>query len=133
MKSRAKKVTSLHSAPPILSIHLKRFSASGMRKNTLLIQYPEELDLNPYMSEESRGIPKYRLIATVCHQGFDFSGMSSGHYTANCKSASGIWHNFDDIRVFFLTSIVCNRIDLEGAIERGVERPRRLYFILCKR
>lgn len=84
------------------------------------------------MSEESRGIPKYRLIATVCHHGFDFSGMSSGHYIANCKSASGVWHTFDDIQVLW-TSIICNRVDLKGAVERGVERPGRLYIILCKR
>ena len=98
-KSRAKKMTTIHSVPPILSIHLKRFSVSGLRKNTGMIHYPEELDLNPFMSEESRGIPKYRLIATICHHGFDYSGMGSGHYTANCMSSSGPWNEFDDTRV----------------------------------
>jgi ubiquitin C-terminal hydrolase len=51
------------------------------------------------MSDVSKEIPKYKLIATICHHGFDYSGMSSGHYTANCKSSSGIWHEFDDTKV----------------------------------
>lgn len=93
-------MTKIHKAPPILTIHMKRFAASGMRKNQTQIQYPELLDLSPYMYEESRGVPKYRLIATVCHHAFDYTGMKSGHYTANCKSASGTWNHFDDTQVF---------------------------------
>jgi len=98
-KSRAKKVTKIHKVPPILTIHLKRFAASGLRKNSTQIHYPEELDLNPYLSEESKGVPKYRLVATVCHHSMGLDGMRSGHYTANCKSASGTWNHFDDISV----------------------------------
>jgi ubiquitin C-terminal hydrolase len=67
------------------------------------------------MSPESRGIPKYHLIATVCHHGFDLSGMSSGHYTANCKSSSGIWSNFDDTRVYLINSLLI--IDYKNTIE----------------
>ena len=98
-KSRAKKVTKIHKAPPILTIHLKRFSASGHRKNQTQIHYPEVLDLNPYMSDGSSQVPKYRLIATVCHHAFDYTGMRLGHYTANCKSASGTWNHYDDTQV----------------------------------
>lgn len=83
-----------------MSIHLKRFSATGRRKNSHRIDYPETLDLNPYLSDTSQGLPKYRLIATICHHAFDYSGMSSGHYTAKCKSSSGIWNEFDDTKVW---------------------------------
>jgi ubiquitin carboxyl-terminal hydrolase 36/42 len=113
-KSRAKKKTSIHSVPPILTIHLKRFSPNGLRKNTQFIQYPETLDLNPYLSDDVPRIPRYRLIATVSHLGFDLSGMSVGHYTANCKSASGTWNNFDDVRV-------------ESQLKRGNFRCRMLH------
>ena len=65
----------------------------------MLLDYPEELDLNPYLSPESQGIPKYRLIATICHFGLDLTGLGAGHYTANCKSGSNVWYNFDDTRV----------------------------------
>ena len=99
VKSRAKKKTMIHEAPPILTIHLKRFSPSGMRKNNNYVAFPEVLDLNPFISEETRGVRPYRLIATVCHHGLDFSGMSAGHYTANCRSSSGTWNNFDDLAV----------------------------------
>ena len=98
-QSRAKKRVTIHIAPPILAVHLKRFSASGLRKNGALVDYPEELDLNPYMSEETKGVGMYRLIATVCHVGFDYSGMLSGHYIAKCKSSSGTWNEFDDTNV----------------------------------
>jgi ubiquitin carboxyl-terminal hydrolase 36/42 len=99
VKSRARKQTSIHRAPPILTIHLKRFSPSGHRKNTNFVAFPEILDLNPFMSDESRRMPPYRLIATVCHHGMDYSGMAAGHYTANCRSSSGTWNNFDDTSV----------------------------------
>jgi ubiquitin carboxyl-terminal hydrolase 36/42 len=98
-KSRAKKRVTIHVAPPILAIHLKRFSASGLRKNSALVEYPEVLDLNPYMSDGVEKVGKYRLIGTVCHAGFDYSGMASGHYIAKCKSSSGTWHEFDDMNV----------------------------------
>ena len=62
------------------------------------------------MSDVSKGIPKYRLIATICHHGFDYSGMSSGHYTANCKSSSGIWHEFDDTNVIPPMGIIDSRL-----------------------
>lgn len=131
-KSRAKKQTAIHSAPPILTIHLKRFSPSGTRKNTNYIYFPEVLDMSPYMSKEAAEIPRYRLIATVCHHGMDWSGMSSGHYTANCKSASGTWNNFDDTRVP-LCSIFRLIKGLAYIAKRGIKGSGCLYLALRQR
>jgi ubiquitin carboxyl-terminal hydrolase 36/42 len=95
-RSRAKKQVTIHAAPPILAVHLKRFS-SGLEKNESLVDYPALLDLNPYsISDGAQNLGKYRLIATVNHAGNE---MFAGHYIAKCMSSLGSWHEFNDSHV----------------------------------
>ena len=48
----ARKQFTIKQAPQILHVHLKRFTPTG-KKISGQIQYPEYLDLGPYMSEDA--------------------------------------------------------------------------------
>lgn len=90
----ADKQFTLHEAPAVLCVHLKRFSPMG-RKLGQPIQYRESLSLKPYMSEGSYG-PSYTLYGVICHAG---GGPNSGHYFAHIKNAKGVWHEMNDEHV----------------------------------
>ncbi|KAG6830330.1 hypothetical protein H0H92_001265 [Tricholoma furcatifolium] len=87
----AEKRFTVHEAPVVLTVHLKRFSPLG-RKIPHHVQYDEELSLQPYMSEGTFG-PSYSLYGVICHAG---SGPNSGHYYAFVKSKDGRWWEMND-------------------------------------
>lgn len=87
----AEKRFTIHEAPIVLTVHLKRFSPLG-RKIPHQVEYDEKLSLAPYMSEGSFG-PTYSLYGVICHAG---SGPNSGHYYAFVKSKDGRWHEMND-------------------------------------
>ncbi|KZT07231.1 cysteine proteinase [Laetiporus sulphureus 93-53] len=112
---RATKNLSLSRLPPVLLIHLKRFSSKGhfTDKIETYVDYPlRGLDLTNYMPpplppginagpqlsrEDPRAqIPPYRydLYAVTNH----FGTLSSGHYTAFIASRGG-WLYCDDSRI----------------------------------
>jgi ubiquitin carboxyl-terminal hydrolase 36/42 len=87
----AEKQFTIHDAPAVLTVHLKRFSPLG-RKIGHLVSYPEQLSLSPYMSSGQFG-PSYSMYGVVSHAG---SGPNSGHYYAHVKAADGRWYNMND-------------------------------------
>ncbi|KAF9443321.1 cysteine proteinase [Macrolepiota fuliginosa MF-IS2] len=87
----AEKRFTIHEAPPVLTVHLKRFSPLG-RKIGHHVTYDEHLNLQPYMSKDQFG-PMYTLYGIICHAG---SGPNSGHYYAYVKSRLGKWHEMND-------------------------------------
>ncbi|PLW54392.1 hypothetical protein PCANC_04794 [Puccinia coronata f. sp. avenae] len=87
----AKKSMSVFSAPPILTLHLKRFNFRG-RKINKRVNFEDSLDLKPAMSNES-DITGYKLYAVVCHRG---QSNKSGHYYAHVKASNGKWYVADD-------------------------------------
>ncbi|KAG6842045.1 hypothetical protein C0991_003571 [Blastosporella zonata] len=87
----AEKRFTIHEAPLVLTVHLKRFSPMG-RKIPHGVQYEEEMSLQPYMSEGHFG-PSYSLYGVICHAG---SGPNSGHYYAYVKSKDGRWWEMND-------------------------------------
>ncbi|KAF9238748.1 cysteine proteinase [Melanogaster broomeanus] len=87
----AEKRFTIHDAPAVLTIHLKRFSPLG-RKIGHFIHYDERLPLQPVMSEGQFG-PSYSLYGIICHAG---GGPNSGHYFAHVKAANGRWFNMND-------------------------------------
>ncbi|PPQ64616.1 hypothetical protein CVT24_008353 [Panaeolus cyanescens] len=87
----AEKSFTIHEAPMVLTVHLKRFSPLG-RKYTHPIQYDEELSLQPFMSAGQFG-PTYSLYGVICHAG---GGPNSGHYFAYVKSKEGRWWEMND-------------------------------------
>uniref|UniRef100_A0A8C4JNT0 Ubiquitin carboxyl-terminal hydrolase n=1 Tax=Dromaius novaehollandiae TaxID=8790 RepID=A0A8C4JNT0_DRONO len=82
--TNAKKQMLISLAPPILTLHLKRFQQVGfnLRKVNRHIKFPEVLDLAPFCSVKCKvsGV-LYSLYGVVEHSGT----MRSGHYTAYAK------------------------------------------------
>ncbi|KAM8821510.1 ubiquitin carboxyl-terminal hydrolase 16 isoform 3-T3 [Eudromia elegans] len=87
--SNAKKQMLISLAPPILTLHLKRFQQAGfnLRKVNRHIKFPEVLDLAPFCSVKCKNVAEgntkvlYSLYGVVEHSGT----MRSGHYTAYAK------------------------------------------------
>ncbi|GAB0096117.1 Ubiquitin carboxyl-terminal hydrolase [Sergentomyia squamirostris] len=100
---RAVKKLDISKLPPILVIHLKRFSAddglsSRYRKKQNYVNFPlTNLDLSPYLTRSERTTRKmYHLYAVSNHYGT----MDSGHYTAFCRNpVQDRWFKFDDQHV----------------------------------
>lgn len=87
----AEKRFTVHEAPVVLTIHLKRFSPLG-RKIGHHVHYDERLMLQPAMSEGQHG-PSYSLYGIISHAG---GGPNSGHYFAHVKAANGRWYEMND-------------------------------------
>jgi len=87
----AEKRFTIHEAPAVLTVHLKRFSPLG-RKIGHHVTYDETLNLQPYMSKDAFG-PTYTLYGVICHVG---GGPNSGHYFAFVKSRTGKWYEMND-------------------------------------
>ncbi|XP_068442327.1 ubiquitin carboxyl-terminal hydrolase 15-like isoform X4 [Clinocottus analis] len=96
---QATKKLDLWSLPPVLVVHLKRFSYSRYMRDKLdsLVDFPlRDLDMSEFLINPNSGPCHYDLIAVSNHYG----GMGGGHYTAYAKNKDdGKWYNFDDSSV----------------------------------
>uniref|UniRef100_A0A8C5NFU9 Ubiquitin carboxyl-terminal hydrolase n=1 Tax=Gouania willdenowi TaxID=441366 RepID=A0A8C5NFU9_GOUWI len=96
---QATKKLDLWSLPPVLVVHLKRFSYSRYMRDKLdsLVDFPlRYLDMSEFLINPNAGPCLYDLIAVSNHYG----GMGGGHYTAYAKNKDdGKWYNFDDSSV----------------------------------
>merc|ERR1711974_337113 len=87
--------------PPLLVIHLKRFSYKNRYsrdKLDTLVKFPlTDLDLSPHMLNPDVEIPPiYDLMAVSNH----FGALGGGHYTAFAKNFNDQkWYKFDDSNV----------------------------------
>uniref|UniRef100_A0A3Q3M590 Ubiquitin carboxyl-terminal hydrolase n=1 Tax=Mastacembelus armatus TaxID=205130 RepID=A0A3Q3M590_9TELE len=85
--------------PPILLVHLKRFSYEGRWKQKLQtsVDFPlDGLDLAQYVIGPKSNLKRYSLYGVSNHYG----GLDGGHYTAYCKNAlKQHWYKFDDHEV----------------------------------
>lgn len=87
--TNAKKQMLISLAPPILTLHLKRFQQAGfnLRKVNKHIKFPEVIDLAPFCAIKCKNVAEgntsvlYSLYGVVEHSGT----MRSGHYTAYAK------------------------------------------------
>ncbi|KIK67789.1 hypothetical protein GYMLUDRAFT_36569 [Collybiopsis luxurians FD-317 M1] len=87
----ATKRFTIHEAPVVLTVHLKRFSPLGSKISNL-VTYDEQLSLDPYMSKGQYG-PTYSLYGVICHAG---GGPHSGHYYAFVKGKDNKWYEMND-------------------------------------
>ncbi|KAI0196970.1 cysteine proteinase [Astrocystis sublimbata] len=97
----------IESVPPVLILHLKRFSYNASENSTgklwKNIDYPLELELPKEMFSSTKRVAlqnegvgglKYRLTAAVYHHGKSASG---GHYTVDLRRQDGReWIRVDD-------------------------------------
>jgi ubiquitin carboxyl-terminal hydrolase 4/11/15 len=95
---QADKKIDIWSVPEVCLIHLKRFSGSGVysHKVETLVDFPDELDLAPYVvGPQPPEDLLYVLYAVSEHSG----STMGGHYTAHAVVASGDapeWYSFND-------------------------------------
>lgn len=94
---QASKKFDIWKLPPILVVHLKRFSYhSKYSKDKIptLVEFPlENFDLSEYVSDDEGKKPVYDLIAVSNHYG----GMGGGHYTAYALHRNDKkWYQYDD-------------------------------------
>ncbi|CAD6186862.1 unnamed protein product [Caenorhabditis auriculariae] len=89
--------TRLWTLPPVLVIHLKRFSLvhGEYVKNTAAVAFDTKLDANSFLHAAAphEKLASYKLYAITNHVG----RLNSGHYTALASHLrSGKWLRFDD-------------------------------------
>lgn len=116
----AEKRFTIHQAPIILTIHLKRFSPLG-RKIGHAIKYEEKLSLAPYMSEGQFG-PTYSLYGVISHAG---GGPNSGHYFAHVRAPGGGWFEMNDDAVISAGGGGGN-----GGAPTGLKSAYVLFYVL---
>ncbi|XP_032565464.1 ubiquitin carboxyl-terminal hydrolase 42-like [Chiroxiphia lanceolata] len=88
----SKKIT-IHHAPRVLTLCLGRVDVRSSRKISELVEYPECLDLQPYMSEEAEEPLLYSLYSVVVHSG---ETCLAGHFFCYTKASDGLWYKMDD-------------------------------------
>ncbi|XP_010001840.1 PREDICTED: ubiquitin carboxyl-terminal hydrolase 17-like protein 6 [Chaetura pelagica] len=92
----ATKTSTIHWAPEVLTLCLKRFEDSTGVKITKVVHYPSYLDLEPYMSQASEEPVLYKLYAVLVHRGHT---CHSGHYYCYIKARDSLWYKMDDSSV----------------------------------
>lgn len=95
-KVPASKTLTLHTPSKVLILVLKRFSHFTGTKMAKEVQYPECLDLQPYLCEQRAGPLVYVLYAVLVHAGWS---CHSGHYFCFIKTGNGQWYKMDDAKV----------------------------------
>ncbi|KAK7573793.1 hypothetical protein V9T40_010984 [Parthenolecanium corni] len=104
---RATKKLDITKLPPLLVIHFKRFtSVGGCKKQRTFVDFPDSLNMRPYIVGHEHRHQQYQLYAVSNHSG----SMESGHYTAHCKNpADRRWYEFDDQNVYPMNSMPKSR------------------------
>ncbi|CAC5406039.1 USP36_42 [Mytilus coruscus] len=96
-KVPAQKRFSVHKPPNVLTISFKRFDFHRMMgKITRHVNFPEKLNIRPYMSIRQGEPVQYSLYAVLVHSGVH---CNSGHYYCYVKSPSQIWYCMNDSMV----------------------------------
>ncbi|KAK1302306.1 Ubiquitin carboxyl-terminal hydrolase 15 [Acorus calamus] len=124
---RARKQLSVHEAPNILTIVLKRFQSGKYGKITKCVSFPDMLDMIPFMTGTGDSPPLYMLYAVVVHLDA-FNASFSGHYVSYVKDLQGTWFKIDDTEV---QPVPMSQVMSEGAYilfySRSYPRPPRIY------
>ncbi|KAA8526691.1 hypothetical protein F0562_008106 [Nyssa sinensis] len=121
---RAQKQLSIHEAPNILTIVLKRFQEGSYGKINKCITFPDMLDMIPFMTGTDDIPPLYMLYAVVVHVD-TLNASFSGHYISYVKDLQGNWFRIDDTQV---QPVPLSQVMSEGAYilfyMRSYPRPR---------
>jgi ubiquitin carboxyl-terminal hydrolase 4/11/15 len=101
---RATKTMDVWKLPEILIVHLKRFTANS--KIETHVNFPDVLDMRPFVCEKAGAPLNYRLYAVSEHGG----SLCGGHYTAHALvwpegAKAGNWFSFDDASVRAATAL----------------------------
>ncbi|KAL8133305.1 hypothetical protein AgCh_008679 [Apium graveolens] len=97
-KVRAHKQLTIHKAPFVLTIHLKRFGSYLVgQKIDKRIHFGPTLDLKPFVTDPYDRNLNYTLYGVLVHAGWS---THSGHYYCFVRTSSGMWYSLDDNQVF---------------------------------
>lgn len=107
---KARKKLRVLEAPNILTIALKRFQSGKFGKLNKTINFPEILNMAPYMSGTSDKSPVYRLYGIVVHLDI-MNAAYSGHYICYVKTSQNRWFKIDDSQV--------TAVDMDTAFREG--------------
>ncbi|XP_077251016.1 ubiquitin-specific protease 15 isoform X2 [Tasmannia lanceolata] len=124
---KARKQLSIHEAPNILTIVLKRFQTGKYGKINKCITFPDMLDMIPFMTGSGDSPPLYMLYGVVVHLD-TLNASFSGHYVSYVKDLQGTWFRIDDTQV---EPVPMSQVMSEGAYilfySRSFPRPPRVY------
>lgn len=96
-KVRAHKQLTIHKAPFVLTIHLKRFGSYLVgQKIDKRIHFGPTLDLKPFVTDPYDRNLNYTLYGVLVHAGWS---TDSGHYYCFVRTSSGMWYSLDDNQV----------------------------------
>lgn len=115
---KACKRLTVHQAPNVLTITLKRFQSGRFGKLNKRVAFPENLDLTPYMSGNRDGTDVYTLYAVVVHVDM-LNASFFGHYICYTKGYCGRWYRIDDCKVM--------NVDVDEVLSQGA------YMLLYRR
>ncbi|MED6131773.1 Ubiquitin carboxyl-terminal hydrolase 23 [Stylosanthes scabra] len=100
-KVRALKQLTVHKAPYVLTIHLKRFHAyEPGQKIKKKVRFDCALDLKPFVSGSYEGDLKYSLYGVLVHSGHS---THSGHYYCYVRTSNDMWYTLDDNKVLLIS------------------------------
>ncbi|GKV04155.1 hypothetical protein SLEP1_g16351 [Rubroshorea leprosula] len=128
----ARKQMSIHQAPNILVIQLKRFGGIFGVKIDKDVALEEVLVLSSFMCKASQDPePEYNLFGTIVHSGYS---PESGHYYAYIKDAIGRWYCCDDSSVSVSTrqKVLSEKVYILF-FSRANQRPRSAYTTFASR
>ncbi|XP_032932940.1 ubiquitin carboxyl-terminal hydrolase 17-like [Catharus ustulatus] len=92
-KAAASENATVHRAPRVLTLCLERADQQNGVKISKFVEYPEYLDLRPYMSDTAGEPLLYSLCAIVVHSG---DTCLEGHFLCYTKASNGLWYKMDD-------------------------------------
>ncbi|NXW76200.1 UBP42 hydrolase, partial [Hirundo rustica] len=92
-KVAASKKVTVHHAPRVLTLCLERADQWTGTKISKFVEYPEYLDLRPYMSDTAGEPLLCSLYAIVVHSG---DTCFEGHFLCYTKASNGLWYKMDD-------------------------------------
>uniref|UniRef100_A0A8C3H2U7 Ubiquitin carboxyl-terminal hydrolase 36 n=1 Tax=Corvus moneduloides TaxID=1196302 RepID=A0A8C3H2U7_CORMO len=92
-KAAASKRVTVHRAPRVLMLCLERADQWTGTKISKFVEYPEYLDLRPYMSDTAGEPLLCSLYAIVVHSG---DTCLEGHFLCYTKASNGLWYKMDD-------------------------------------
>ncbi|XP_047940665.1 ubiquitin carboxyl-terminal hydrolase 23-like [Salvia hispanica] len=96
-KVKASKQLTVHKAPQVLAVHLKRFSSHAPgQKVDKKVTFEPTLDMKPFVTGSYDGDLKYTLYGVLVHYGWS---THSGHYYCFVRTSSGMWYSLDDNQV----------------------------------
>ncbi|NXO86300.1 UBP42 hydrolase, partial [Sitta europaea] len=92
-KAAASKKVTVHHAPRVLTLCLERADQRTGAKISKFVEYPEYLDLRPYMSDAAGEPLLCSLYAIVVHSG---DTCLEGHFLCYTKASNGLWYKMND-------------------------------------